>query len=44
MRIEAHGLVVRFGERAALAGLDCNLVSGELVGLSAPTGRARPRC
>ena len=41
MRIEARGLVVRFGARAALAGLDCDLVSGELVGLIGPNGAGK---
>ena len=41
MRIEARGLVVRFGGRAALAGLDCDLVSGELVGLIGPNGAGK---
>jgi iron complex transport system ATP-binding protein len=41
MRIAARGLVVRFGARAALAGLDCNLVSGELVGLVGPNGAGK---
>ncbi len=41
MRIAARGLVVRFGERAALAGLDCDLVSGELVGLIGPNGAGK---
>ena len=41
MRIAARGLVVRFGERAALAGLDCDLVSGELTGLIGPNGAGK---
>ena len=41
MRIEARGLVVRFGGRVALAGLDCDLVSGELVGLIGPNGAGK---
>ncbi len=41
MRIAARGLVVRFGARAALAGVDCDLVSGELVGLVGPNGAGK---
>ncbi len=41
MRIAARGLVVRFGERAALAGVDCDLVSGALVGLVGPNGAGK---
>ena len=41
MRIVARGLVVRFGERAALAGLDCDFVSGEMVGLIGPNGAGK---
>jgi iron complex transport system ATP-binding protein len=41
MRIAARGLVIRFGARAALAGVDCDLVSGELVGLVGPNGAGK---
>jgi len=41
MRIEARGLVIRFGDRAALAGVDCALVAGELVGLVGPNGAGK---
>ena len=41
MRIAARGLVVRYGARAALAGLDCDFVSGELVGLIGPNGAGK---
>jgi iron complex transport system ATP-binding protein len=41
MHIEARGLVVRFGAHAALAGVDCDLVSGEFVGLVGPNGAGK---
>jgi iron complex transport system ATP-binding protein len=41
MRISARGLDVRYGGRAALAGVDCDLVSGELTGLIGPNGAGK---
>jgi iron complex transport system ATP-binding protein len=41
MRISAHGVTVRYGGRAALAGVDCDLVSGELTGLIGPNGAGK---
>jgi len=41
MRIEARGLVVRFGQRAALAGVDCALAPGAFVGLVGPNGAGK---
>jgi len=41
MRVDALGLVVRFGARAALAGVDCALAPGELVGLVGPNGAGK---
>ena len=41
MHIEARGLVVRFGAQPALAGVDCDLVSGAFVGLVGPNGAGK---
>lgn len=41
MRLEARGIIVRYGERAVLDGLDASLQSGELVGLIGPNGSGK---
>jgi ABC-type sugar transport system ATPase subunit len=43
--IEAEGLVKRFGDLRALAGVDLRVPAGGVLGLLVRTGRARPpRC
>ena len=41
MRIEAEALVLRYRDRAALAGVSCALKPGELVGLIGPNGAGK---
>ena len=44
MSIQVDGVTKRFGEFAALDGVDLAFDSGELVALLGPSGSARPRC
>ncbi|MEZ4652485.1 MAG: hypothetical protein R3E12_02495 [Candidatus Eisenbacteria bacterium] len=42
MLIETHGLVRRYGETEALAGIDFALEAGAIVGLLGPNGAGKP--
>ena len=41
MRIVATNATVRFGDRIALAGVDCAVRSGEMVALIGPNGAGK---